>query len=58
METNNLICLKCKHYRRIDGGCDAFPNEIPEKILLENVHDKPIDGQENTIVFEPGNPEN
>ena len=24
MEAINLVCFKCKHFRRFEGGCDAF----------------------------------
>lgn len=56
-QTLNLICFKCKHFRPIRGGCDAFPGGIPDKILQENEHDKPLPEQKNKIVFEPGEPE-
>lgn len=54
-ETINLICFNCKHYREAwqGGGCDAFPNGIPDEILEENEHSTPIHGQDNDIVFEP-----
>lgn len=55
-ETIDLICFNCVHFRRIAGGCDAFPDEIPDEILLSNKHDKPIKGQKNKIVFENGQP--
>jgi hypothetical protein len=56
---------ECKHYKGIkevdmpEGVetlcvhvCEAFPEEIPEDILLgDNLHDKPIDG-DNGIQFE------
>lgn len=53
-ETINLICLDCKHFRKFEGGCDAFPddNGIPQEIIQKNKHDKPIKGQKNNIVFE------
>lgn len=50
--TRELICFKCKHYRLFDGGCDAFPDGIPDQILLTNKHSKPIPNQGNKIVFE------
>lgn len=53
MEAVNLICLKCKHFRRVEGGCDAFPDEIPDEITSgQNKHSKPLPEQENNIVFE------
>ncbi len=50
----NFICIKCQHFRELEGGCDAFPNGIPESILFANKHNKPIPGQNNNIVFERG----
>lgn len=50
----NLICFKCKHWRSIIGGCDAFGDDIPSEITSgENKHSKPLPEQENNIVFEP-----
>lgn len=57
MTTKNLICEKCKHNRPISGGCNAFKNGIPETILLDNKHDKPLPDQKNKIVFEEGQSE-
>jgi len=57
METKNLICFHCKHYKKIAGGCDAFPDGIPDEILLSNKHDKPLQEQKNTIIFEAGEPQ-
>jgi hypothetical protein len=54
MEAINLVCFKCKHLRRFEGGCDAFPDDIPHEITSgENDHSKPLSFQENDIVFEP-----
>lgn len=56
MERNDLICLKCKHYTPMSGGCKAFPfaeGGIPEEIHLTNKHDKPLKGQKNDLVFTP-----
>jgi len=52
-DTINLICNNCKHFRPLEGGCDAFPDEIPDEILQSNEHFKPLKDQENKIVFEP-----
>lgn len=55
MEAFDLICFKCKHFRRFDedGGCNAFPEGIPDEITIgTNNHSKPLLGQENNIVFE------
>ena len=54
MEAANLVCLKCRNFRRFQGGCLAFPNGIPDEITSgENQHSKPLKGQRNKIVFEP-----
>lgn len=49
------ICFDCKHF--VDDGkftCKAFPKGIPDEILYgDNDHQTPIEGQENSIVFEP-----
>jgi len=36
------------------GGCNAFPDGIPEQIIFKNKHNKPIKEQKNNIVFEEG----
>jgi hypothetical protein len=49
----NKRCFNCIRYR---GAlkCQAFPNGIPEKILIgEDNHSKPLKDQKNDIVFEP-----
>lgn len=54
MEATNLVCFKCKHFRRFEGGCDAFPEGIPDEITGgDNPHNKPLPNQDNDIVFEP-----
>jgi len=57
MTPKNLICLKCKHYKPISGGCNAFKEDIPNKIIENNLHDKPLEDQKNDIVFEEGESE-
>jgi len=57
METINLICFNCKHFRKYVGGCDAFPDGIPDRIQVENKHDEPLPGQGNSVVFEFGQPQ-
>jgi hypothetical protein len=53
MEAFDLVCLKCKHFKRFDGGCFAFPNGIPDDILSGfNNHSNPLPNQGNKIVFE------
>ena len=51
----DLNCFKCKHFRALSGGCDAFPEGIPYEIAEtgESSHETPLDGQKNNIVFEP-----
>ena len=54
MKAVDLICFKCKHFREFQGGCNAFPEGIPDEITSgENEHSKPLEGQGNDIVFEP-----
>ena len=54
MEAVKLICFGCKHLRLDEGGCDAFPDGIPDEITSgENDHSTPLPDQENDIVFEP-----
>lgn len=48
----NHICSKCIHKRELGGGCNAFPDGIPDEILWSGKHFKPIKGQENNYVFE------
>ena len=47
----NHICNKCAHRREFGGGCNAFPDGIPDEILWSGKHSKPIKGQENNYVF-------
>lgn len=57
MQAVNLICFKCKHFRRFEGGCDAFPDGIPDVITSgQNEHSKPLPEQKNKIVFKKLNP--
>ena len=51
---DNFICVKCQHFRILEGGCDAFPSGIPENVLFANKHSKPIPEQKNDIVFKKG----
>jgi hypothetical protein len=54
MEAVKFICSSCKHFDRSEGNCIAFPDEIPEPILIGiNNHSKPLPEQDNDIVFEP-----
>ncbi len=52
MQTKNLICFGCKHWREIGRGCNAFPDGIPELVLMTNKHDKPLPLQNNELVYE------
>ena len=48
------FCRFCKHLHNLHGHltCDAFPEGIPNEILSKMLlHDKPIPGQKNDIVF-------
>ena len=50
-----IKCMDCKHYdpTAMEFSCKAFPNGIPESILMGKVgHTKPLPGQTNTMVFE------
>jgi hypothetical protein len=51
---NDLICFKCKHFRQLSGGCDAFPDGIPYEITEtgESNHSEPLKGQKNELTFE------
>ncbi|WP_179320362.1 cytoplasmic protein [Winogradskyella helgolandensis] len=51
----DLICFKCKHWHEFDDGCKAFPEGIPDSILIRNKHAKPIKNQKNNLVFECDN---
>ena len=54
MEAVDLVCFKCRNFRRFKGGCLAFPDGIPDQITSgQNEHSKPLKGQKNKIVFEP-----
>lgn len=52
-ENNNAICFVCKNFDPI-SGCKAFPDGIPEEILLDqNDHSTVIPGQVGKFIFEP-----
>lgn len=54
MEAVDLVCFKCKHFNRAEGGCTAFPDGIPDEITSgDNKHSRPLPEQKNNIVFEP-----
>lgn len=57
MIPKDLICEKCKHFKPITGGCNAFKDNIPNEIIKNNIHDKPLPDQKNDIVFEEGRSE-
>jgi hypothetical protein len=53
MQAVKLVCFSCKHFR-LYGGCDAFPDGIPDEITSgKNEHSIPLADQDNDIVFEP-----
>ena len=59
MEAIDLICFKCKHFREFEGGCDAFPEGIPNEITSgENEHFIKLPEQKNNITFTPINNKN
>ena len=33
-----FICFKCIHVRPYSGGCNAFPDGIPDQIIFKNKH--------------------
>ena len=42
-----------ENWARHDFACAAFPGGIPENIFFEGVkHDKPLESQDNDLVFE------
>jgi len=47
-------CLVCKHFNELEYGltCNAFPDGIPENIIMGEPHTKPLPSQGNDIVFE------
>jgi len=51
--TIDLICFNCRHFWKTPQGCYAFPDGIPDEILLTNEHSKPMSGQGNDLVFTP-----
>ena len=51
MEPLDFICSSCKHFDRINGGCKAFPDGIPDSINGGNDHKAKIKGQRGDYVF-------
>jgi len=50
-----MQCKRCNNciYYRGELKCEAFPEGIPDEILLcENNHSKPLKNQKNDITFE------
>jgi len=46
-------CHKCKHINDDGESCKAFPNGIPEEIIIgDTLHRVPVEG-DNGITFEP-----
>lgn len=53
MTLNEWQCLYCKHYIG-NSTCKAFPDGIPQVIYeSKDKHSKPLEGQENSLTFEP-----
>lgn len=51
-------CLNCKNLNPITGGCKAYPNGIPQRIVDGVViHDTIQLDQVGTFVFEEGEPD-
>ncbi len=48
------MCYNCAYFRGAESGkCDAFPDQIPERIWLGKLrHDKPLPGDHGTR-FQP-----
>ena len=46
------ICLRCAHLFEFKTGCEAFPEGIPNEILISGKHFKPVPGQINNLVFQ------
>lgn len=54
MKTLKPICFDCKHFDINTSLCEAFKEDIPDEILSgENDHSRPLEDQENDLVFEP-----
>jgi hypothetical protein len=53
-QTINLICNSCKNWENFKG-CPAFPDGIPDEILIKNKHSKVIKEQIGKFIFEPIN---
>lgn len=48
-------CYNCRHFNRHDSrkfSCAAFPDGIPDEIIMGKPHLKPLPGQKNKLVFE------
>lgn len=53
MTVDMPVCYLCKNKNREDLTCPAFPDGIPDKIILEgDPHKKPFPNQGNGIAFE------
>jgi hypothetical protein len=53
---NWCLCGFCKHLHSLTGDltCDAFPEGIPKELTSTLIlHNKPMFGQQNDIVFAP-----
>lgn len=54
MDQENLICLRCEHFRKPNGyGCRAFPDGIPYGFPPDNKHALPFKKQTGNFVFSP-----
>jgi len=57
MEAEIFVCSFCRHYRRIESNCPAFPKGIPNSLIAGGTHDKKIEGQKTDIVWESKYPD-
>ncbi|HOV22169.1 MAG TPA: cytoplasmic protein [bacterium] len=51
-----IDCMTCKHIRKNGKGnfvCDAFPDGIPLKMIVESGHRRKLPGQRGDVVYEP-----
>jgi hypothetical protein len=52
MNEHRASCVTCK-YNNFDGTCTAFPEQIPLYISSGQIpHERPVNGQNNDIVYE------
>ena len=47
-----MVCDSCAHYLADEHACEAFADEIPLDPIMAELHDEPLPGQGNNIVYE------